>query len=175
MEAFLSLNIWLGGLIIFLMRLVSVSMDTLRFMLVIRGKRALAWVLGFIESTMYVLVIGSVLSNIDNIINVVAYAAGFATGNVIGMAIEKRLAIGFAHIKVVSKAKGTEIADALRESDYAVTEIAARGKDGMVSLLDINVRRKLIKNAEALILAADPEAFITVEDITPVRSGYWHP
>ena len=79
----------------------------------------------------------------------VAYAAGFATGNVIGMAIEKRLAIGFAHIKVVSKAKGTEIADALRESDYAVTEIAARGKDGMVSLLDINVRRKLIKNAEA--------------------------
>ena len=175
MEAFLSLNVWLGGLIIFLMRLVSVSMDTLRFMLVMRGKRALAWVLGFIESAMYILVIGSVLSNINNIVNVIAYAAGFATGNVIGMAIEKRLAIGFAHIKVVSKTHGTEIADALRGEDYAVTEIPARGKDGMVSLLDINVRRKLIKNAEALILEADPEAFITVEDITPIRSGYWHP
>lgn len=175
MNALLSINVWLGGLIIFFLRLISVTMDTLRFMLVMRGKRTYAWILGFIESTLYILVIGSVLSNIDNVFNVIGYAAGFATGNVIGMTIEKRLAIGFAHIKVVSKACGVKIASALRDADYAVTEIAAQGKDGSVSLLDINVRRKNVHSAEELILKSDPEAFITVEEITPVRSGYWHP
>jgi uncharacterized protein YebE (UPF0316 family) len=104
---------------------------------------------------------------------VVGYSAGFATGNVIGMAIEKRLAIGFSHIKIITKQHGDAVAEALRKMDYAVTEIPARGKDGSVSLCDLSVRRKDVPAIEKLALEVDPEAFITVEDITPLRSGYW--
>jgi len=173
-ELLLSIPLWLGALIIFVARVVSVTMDTLRFMLTMRGKRLYAWILGFVESVLFVLIIGSVLSNMDNIFNVIGYAAGFATGNVIGMTIEKRLAVGFAHIKVISQRKGREVAEALRQKDYAVTEIAARGMEGEVILLDINLRRKNIKDVEDLIKEVDPSAFITVEDVTPVRRGYWH-
>ncbi len=175
MEALLSsINPWLGALLIFAARVISVTMDTLRIMLTMRGKRGYAWILGFIESSLYILIIGSVIANIDNVMNVVGYAAGFATGNVIGMTIEKRLAIGYMHMKVISQQKGQEIAEKLRSADYAVTEIAAQGRDGTVSLLDINLKRKNVKEAEVLVMAVDPDAFITVEDITPRRRGYWH-
>jgi len=173
-ELLMSIPVWLGALLIFTARVVSVTMDTLRFMLTMRGKRLYAWILGFVESVLFVLIIGSVLSNMNNIFNVLAYAAGFATGNVIGMTIEKRLAVGFAHIKVISQNKGREVAEALRQKDYAVTEIAARGMEGEVILLDINLRRKNIKCVEDLIKEVDPSAFITVEDVTPIRRGYWH-
>ena len=65
------------------------------------------------------------------------------------------------------------VAEALRKMDYAVTEISARGKDGSVSLCDLSVRRKDVSEIEKLAQEVDPEAFITVEDITPLRSGYW--
>ena len=163
----------LTALLIFLVRVASISMDTLRFMLTIRGKQGIAWLLGFIESVLYVVTVGVVLKDLSNVLNVVGYAAGFATGNVVGMTIEKRLAIGFSHIKIITKQHGLAVADALRKMDYAVTEISARGKDGSVSLCDLSVRRKDVPAIEKLTLEVDPEAFITVEDITPLRSGYW--
>ncbi len=163
----------LTALLIFLVRVVSITMDTLRFMLTMRGKQGISWVLGFIESVLFVVTMGAVLNDLSNVLYVVGYSAGFATGNVIGMAIEKRLAIGFSHIKIITKQHGDAVAEALRKMDYAVTEIPARGKDGSVSLCDLSVRRKDVPAIEKLALEVDPEAFITVEDITPLRSGYW--
>ena len=163
----------LTALLIFLVRVASISMDTLRFMLTIRGKQGIAWMLGFIESVLYVVTVGVVLKDLSNVLNVVGYAAGFATGNVVGMTIEKRLAIGFSHLTIISKLNGSSLADALRKMDYAVTEIPACGKDGPVSFCDLSVRRKDVPAVEKLTLEVDPEAFITVEEITPLRSGYW--
>jgi len=148
-------------------------MDTLRFMLTMRGKQGISWVLGFIESVLFVVTMGAVLNDLSNVLYVVGYSAGFATGNVVGMTIEKRLAIGFSHIKIITKQHGEALAEALRKMDYAVTEIPAHGKDGSVSLCDMSVRRKDVPAIEKLALEVDPEAFITVEDITPLRSGYW--
>jgi len=163
----------LTTILIFLVRVASISMDTLRFMLTMRGKQGFAWVLGFIESVLFVVTVGAVLKDLTNVLYVVGYAAGFATGNVVGMAIEKRLAIGYSHVKIITKHQGSAVADTLRAMDYAVTEIAARGKDGPVSLCDLSVRRKDVPDIEKQTLEIDPEAFITVEDITPLRSGYW--
>ena len=56
---------------------------------------------------------------------------------------------------------------------YAVTEIAARGKDGMVTMLNCLVLRKNVDKARQLVNEIDPEAFITIEDVRPVRRGFW--
>lgn len=164
---------WLGALGIFFLRLISITLDTLRFLLTTRGKKFYSWFLGFFESILYVFIIGSVLQDLDNILNIIGYAAGFATGTVLGIEIEKRLAVGFAHLNIISRQRGQAVAEKLREANYAVTEIPARGRDGMVTLLDCSLRRKQIRDVESLVLSADPDAFITVEDITPVRRGYW--
>jgi uncharacterized protein YebE (UPF0316 family) len=90
-----------------------------------------------------------------------------------GMWIEERLAIGHVSITIVSSRLGVAIADYLREKGFAVTEIPARGKDGMVSLLSCSVLRKNVDDVRKLANEVDPEAFITAEDVRPVRRGFW--
>jgi len=173
MESFLSLQTWLTALMIFGLRVIDMTLDTLRILVVMRGQKKTAWILGFFQAAVFVVAIGSVLSNLDNPLNVIGYAAGFATGNVIGMFIEEKLAIGHTMISVVSSRRGTAIVEKLRENGYAVTEIAARGKDGMVTLLNVNVLRKNVGAVRQLVNDTDAEAFITAEDIRPIRRGFW--
>lgn len=161
-----------AGLIFFL-RVGDMTLDTLRVLVVMRGQKVIAWVLGFFQAAIFILAISSVLANVDNIVNVIAYAGGFATGNVIGMLIEDRLAIGFIHMRIVSSRRGSAIADRLREEGYAITEIPARGKDGMVTVLNASVRRRNVGRVRNIIQNVDPDAFITAEDVRPVRRGFW--
>ncbi len=173
MEIFLSPTAWLAALGIFAARVVNMALDTLRFMFTLRGKSWLAWVLGFLESILFVVVIGSVLTNLQNPLNVIGYAAGFATGNVVGMMIEKRLALGFTHFNIISRDHSAAVAQSLREAGYGVTEIPAKGGQGEFMLVDCSVRRKEAEQVEALALQVDPKAFITIEEVTPRRSGIW--
>ena len=173
MEIFLSPDAWLGAGLIFLLRVCDMTLDTLRVLVVMRGRKGIAWVLGFFQASIFVLAISSVLSNLDNPLNVIGYAAGFATGNVVGMLIEERLAIGHIHLNIVSSRLGSAIAEHLREQGYAVTEIPARGKDGMVSLLHVSVLRKNVDRVRKLVNEIDADAFITSEDVRPVRRGFW--
>ncbi len=173
MDVFLSPTAWLIALGIFAARAVNIALDTLRFMFTMRGKRTMSWVLGFFESVLFVVIIGQVLNNLSNPLNIIGYAAGFATGNVLGMEIEKRLAIGYTHFSIISRSHSTEIADALRNEGYGVTEIPARGRESNFMLVDCNVRRKQSDEVEALVLKIDPKAFITAEEVTPRRSGIW--
>jgi uncharacterized protein YebE (UPF0316 family) len=89
------------------------------------------------------------------------------------MWIEERLAIGHVSITIVSSRRGAAIADHLRAEGFAVTEIPARGKDGMVSLLTSSVLRKNVADVRNLVNEIDAEAFITAEDVRPVRRGFW--
>lgn len=173
MEIYLTPQAWLGAGLIFLLRVSDMTLDTLRVLMVMRGKKGIAWILGFFQSAIFILAISSVLTNLDNPLNVIGYAAGFATGNVIGMWIEERLAIGHVNITIVSSRRGAAIVEHLRDKGFAVTEIPARGKDGMVSLLSSSVRRKSVDDVRNLVNDIDPEAFITAEDVRPVRRGFW--
>src|SRR5512138_1376909 len=109
----LSSSAWLGALTIFALRITDMSLDTLRMLFVVRGRKGIAWVLGFVQSIIFVLAITSVLSHLDNPLNVVGYAAGFATGNVVGMWIEERLAIGHVKLSIVSQQLGAVLSKGL--------------------------------------------------------------
>ncbi len=173
MDIFTSPQAWLGAGLIFALRVSDMTLDTLRVLFVMRGRKEMAWVLGFFQAAIFVLAISSVLKNLDNPLNIIGYAAGFATGNVVGMLIEEKLAIGHLHMSIVSPSRGTAIAGHLREEGYAVTEIPARGKDGTVTMLNCSVLRKNLMKVRKLVNEIDPEAFITAEDVRPVRRGFW--
>lgn len=173
MDITFSIQALLGAGLIFLLRVSDMTLDTLRVLVVMRGKKGIAWVLGFFQASIFVLAISSVLSNLDNPLNVIGYAAGFATGNVVGMFIEERLAIGHTLISIVSSRRGSAIAERLRDEGYAVTEVPARGKDGAVSLLNVSVLRKNVERVRKIVNEVDPEAFITAEDVRPIRRGFW--
>ena len=122
---------------------------------------------------LFVVALGSVMSDLNNPIKLLAYAFGFATGNVIGMNIEKRLAFGFINMTIISTLRGQELAERLRSQGHAVTEIPARGKDGSVEILECSVQRKFASEVQKLVLESDPSAFITSRDIQRIWRGYW--
>lgn len=162
-----------SALLIFVLRVGDMSLDTLRMLFVMRGHKGLAWLSGFLQSLLFVIAFSSVLSNLDNPLNIVGYAAGFATGNVVGMLIEARLAIGYTHLRIISSRRGNMLAEKLREAGYAVTEIAGRGKDGTVNILSCSVQRKNADAVLQVVQQVDPEAFVTKEEVSAVRRGFW--
>jgi len=164
---------WLAGLTICVLRICDMTCDTLRMLFVVRGRKGIAWGLGFTQSIIFVVAITSVLSHMDNPLNVVGYAAGFATGNVVGMLIEERLAIGHVKISIVTQRLGAALSDGLRQAGFAVTEIPARGRDGMVSMLSVSVLRKDVPRVQAIVHEKDPESFVIAEDVRPLRRGFW--
>lgn len=163
---------WLP-LVIFLIRVTDMSLDTMRVLFVVRGRRLPAWLVGFVQSALWVLAVSSVLSHLDALLNLVGYAAGFATGSVVGLAIEEKLAIGHLHVRVISPQRGSAIAESLREVGHAVTELSGRGKDGTVSILTISVRRREIERVRREVLNVDPEAFMTLTDVRPMHRGFF--
>ena len=166
-------NIWVGTFVIFILRVLNMTLDTLRMLFMLRGKKTLSWIFGFFVSLIYVLLLTSILSNLNNALYIISYAAGFATGGVVGMWIEERMAIGFTHIQIISSRRGVALAQKLREGGFGVTEVPARGKDGMVSMLNLSVRRNQVADVEKIINECDAEAFVTSEDVRPMRRGFF--
>lgn len=173
MDAYISPEILMGAGLIFLLRVSDMSLDTMRVLFIMRGRRGVVWMLGFMQALIFIFAISIVLNDLDSVLKIIGYAAGFATGNVVGMLIEEKLAIGHIQISVISPRLGSAIAEKLRQEGYAVTEVAARGKDGMVALISCSVLRKNVGHIQKLINEIDPNAFVTAEDVRPVRRGFW--
>ncbi len=157
---------------IFILRTADLTLATLRVLAVVRGRRAFAWFTGFAQALLFVSAIAGVLANLDNLWNLVAYAAGFATGNVMGITLEAKLAPGHSLLRVISPRRGDTIAENLRHQGRGVTEVAGRGLDGTVNLLFIYVPRREVNRIKRDILQADPQAFVTVENVRELRGGW---
>jgi len=163
----------LMALLIFGLRLTDISFYTLRLMMMIRHRKALAFIFAFCQASVYVISLRLVFSDLGNWGKILGYAAGFATGLVVGMWIENRLAVGYTHLRIISSQRGTELAEHLREGGYAVTEIPAWGKDGAVTVLSCNVERRNAVAINGIVNQYDPAAFITSENMQRVQRGFW--
>ncbi|MCW5875908.1 MAG: DUF2179 domain-containing protein [Anaerolineales bacterium] len=173
MEFILTPESMLVALGIFLARTVNQTIDTLRFMMTIRGRKLIAWILGFTETVIFVVTLSAVFSNLNNILYIIAYSAGFATGNTLGILVEERLAVGHQQVRIVSPKRGAAIAKALRKEGYGVTEISARGRSGAVRLLEVGAPRRNVKRIHQIAKEVDDTAFISTEDIRPLWRGFW--
>jgi uncharacterized protein YebE (UPF0316 family) len=163
----------LSALLIFGLRLTDITFYTLRLMMMVRHRKVLMFVFAFCQASVYVISLQLVFSDLGNWGKILGYATGFATGLVVGMWIENRMAVGYTHLRIISSQRGTELADHLRESGYAVTEIPARGKDGAVSVLSCNVERRNAAVVNEIVCQYDPAAFITSENMQRVQRGFW--
>lgn len=163
-----------AGIFLFGLRIIDISLYTLRLMMVTRGRKGLAAVFAFFQSFVFVVAILAVIDNLDEPFVVFGYAAGFATGLVVGMTLESRLAIGYTHLRIISAGRGAEISEHLRQAGFAVTEVAARGRDGVVTLLNCNVLRRDTDEVTNLVSKIDPDSYISAESVRSVRRGFWH-
>lgn len=158
---------------IFFARVTDVSLDVFRLLLLTRGYSIVAAAIGFFEVSIFVLAIGTVIAGgFTDYLRVIAYAGGFATGNLVGARIEEKMAIGYVAIHVFPSRQCCEgLTDMLRERNYGVTRILGEGKSGPRDMLVVTVKRKDLPVILKLLEQAAPEAFFNVSDIRSIHGG----
>lgn len=158
-------------------RILDVSIGTIRIILVARGHRAAAPILGFFEVTIWLLAIGKVMDNMKSLSflealpSYLAYGTGFALGNYIGMLIEEKVAVGMVAVRVITQRKSTRLPEELRTLGYGVTVLEGMGAKGPVTILFAVLPRKLLGRVIELINVYNPKAFYSVETVRRYGGG----
>ena len=161
--------------LIFLARVCDVSIGTLRIIFVAKGKKNIAPILGFFEVLIWITAISRIMQNLDNYINYVFYAGGFATGNYVGMIIEERLAMGIQMIRVFTSEKAQDLVLSLNTKGYGATSVQAQGAKEKVHLIYTIVQRNEMEDVLDIINNFNPKAFYTIEDVRSANEGIFHP
>ncbi len=154
----------LGYLFIFVARVVDVSLATVRVLFIFRGRKVEAALIGFFEVMIFVTALAQVVSRLDNWFNILAYAAGFATGNLVGSLVEERLAFGHVATQVISRKYEHELREAIREAGFGLTVLSGEGRTGPRNILFVVSRRKELKRLSQLIDSIDSEAVVVMTD-----------
>lgn len=159
-------------LLIFLARIVDVTLGTLRFIYLSRGYKKVAPLLGFFEILVWLLAIRGVLVNLKNVACFFAYAGGFAMGNYVGMWIEEKLSIGMVLLRIVFSRNNDSFIEFLRKSDYGFTVVKGEGsREKRVRILFTVLKRKDLHDILTILEATNPQAFYTVENVKSVHEG----
>jgi uncharacterized protein YebE (UPF0316 family) len=136
MEWAVSTPIWLLCLVVFVLRVCDVSLGTVRTVAIVKGHITSSVVLGFFELMIWIMAISQVIARLhESWLLAFAYAGGFAAGNAVGILVERKLALGTSVVRILSGARGGEIARALRNQGHKVTTFAGEGVDGPVTLV----------------------------------------
>lgn len=152
-------------LLIFLARISDVSINTIRIIYVLGGRRWTATILGFFESLIWLMAIRQIFEHMDNWLCYVAYPAGFASGIFVGMIIEERIAYGKVIVRIITRREIAPLLKYLNEQKNRYTHVNAMGPDGHENLVFTVLQRE---NLEALLLTLKdilPSAFYTVEKV----------
>ncbi len=164
MEFLNDVPIWAMAIIIFMFRIIDVSLGTIRTITIIEGLAKLAVILGFFEILIWVLAISQVVTRLgESPLLALAYAGGFSTGNAVGLFIERRLAFGHSILRIISGYAGMEIADALRAEGQILTTFSGEGRDGPVTLIYMSLPRKTLKPMLSIARRIDPDLYYVIE------------
>ncbi len=158
-------------LAIFFARIIDVSLGTLRIVFLARGKRYIAPILGFFEVLIWILAISQIMRNLGNAASYIAYAAGFAAGNYIGLLIEEKLAIGLVAVRIFMVKHADDIVKKLHEAGYGVTKLCGEGSEGAVDIIYSIIQRKELVNIKKIIDGINPKAFFIVEEVRLNNEG----
>jgi uncharacterized protein YebE (UPF0316 family) len=156
-------------------RICDVSIGTVRIILVSRGERLLASFIGFVEVLIWIIVVSHIIKDIGGWVNYVAYAAGFAIGNYVGITLENRLAIGMVAMRVITNKPGDELIEHLKQEYHGVTSINARGVHGEAQLVFAVIKRKDIPYFLKIVKNYNPKAYVSVEDVRTLSATHLPP
>jgi uncharacterized protein YebE (UPF0316 family) len=151
--------------LIFIARVVDVSMGTLRVIFVSKGNKLLAPVLGFFEILIWLIAMRYILLNLSNVFCYLTYAGGFATGTFVGIYLEEKISIGKVLLRVVSRRDSSELLSVLKEKGYTATTSGARSPDGKVKIIYTVIQRKDLHRVVRVIKMHNKGAVYSISDI----------
>lgn len=158
-------------LLIFLARITDVSINTIRIIYVLGGRRLTATVLGFFESFIWLMAIRQIFEHLDNWMCYVAYPGGFAMGILVGMMIEERIAYGKVIVRIITRKDVTELIAFLNKNQFRYTKVNAEGPDGHENLVFTVLQREHLESLLSQMETILPTAFYTVEKVNRAAEG----
>lgn len=160
--------------LIFFARILDVGLTTIRTIFMIQGRKAIVMVIGFFEAIVYVVVLGKIVSDLDDPMKIVFYGLGFAAGNFVGLIIEERLALGELAVNVILKDSDNDsLIGEIRDNGFGVTVIEGQGKTMMRDYLIIIIKRKDFRRLKEIVAKYDDKAFIMTSSVDPITGGYF--
>lgn len=160
-------------LLIFLLRVLNNAVGTVRVVVMTSGNRVFGFALASLESLLFAYTAGTVLTDLDNVLNVVAYVIGFAVGGYVGLSIEQRYLNIYNIVDIIAdEATAHTIATQLRDAGHGVTEMHGEGARGHVLQLRIVAHHTDVKNVVEITRKIKPNCFITVEESRFIRGGW---
>lgn len=153
---------------IFVLRALDVGMATVRIVLLARGRKTTAALIGFFEALIWVLAVARVLSALDDPARMIAFAAGFAAGTYFGSIVEEWLAIGQSMVRIVTPANVTPIAPLLRAQGFGATVVNGDGMNGEVQVTFTVLPRKSLTKVLDMVKEITPDAYVTVDNTASI-------
>ena len=149
-------------------------MATTRIVLITKGERLKGSIIGLFESVIWVLLVSSVLKDINkDPMKILVYAVGFALGNYIGSMLEEKLGIGTTRIEIIVKEQyGIELVEKIRKHGFAVTILKGEGMHSNYDVMIAHVKRKKAKEFINIVKSYQENVVITVNEIKPIYGGY---
>ena len=160
-------------LLIFLARIVDVSLGTIRIIFISKGFKFLSPFIGFFEVLIWLIALNQIWHDMTNIFLYIAYAGGFAAGNYVGIWLEEKISIGISTVRIIIRKNQTQLIEELKKNNYPLTIIDAESgkeKEG-VKMIFLMVKRKELKNIFKIMKRVNPKAFFTVEDVRSIRKN----
>jgi len=151
--------------LIFIARILDVSLGTVRVIFISRGLKYLAPLVGFFEIMIWLLAIGQVMKNLNNVACFIAYGGGFAMGNFVGMCIAEKLSLGVVLIRILTSQDVSGLLDLFRTDNYRFTSIDGQGAFGPVKVIFTIVPRREVESVVNLVKKFNPQAFYSIEEI----------
>ncbi|MEA5051801.1 MAG: DUF5698 domain-containing protein [Oscillospiraceae bacterium] len=170
----MTLTVFLLCLKIFFCRILDVTFGTVRQVLTIKEKTALAALCGFVEVLIWYLVVREALSSDAGLYTAVAYAGGFATGTYIGGRIAHRFIRIKVTAQVVTSSRDDALVAAVRAAGFGVSVVNVNGSQygDEKYLLIIEMNGSRVKELKKLVHGIDAHAFIYVEESKHVFNGF---
>lgn len=159
-------------LFIFFARIIDVSLGTIRMILIIRGDKWTAAIIGFFEILVYTVALGMVVGALSEPLKLGVFCLGFALGVIVGSVIEDRLALGYRGVQVIIDRDHCHIVDELRTEGFPVTTWEAEGKAGHKIVLNMVLKRHLARLVTEKIYATEPDAFVVFMEPKHFQGGY---
>jgi len=158
-------------LLIFIARILDVSLGTMRILFITRGLKSLPALLGFFEVFIWMVVISSIMRSLHSPFYYVFYAAGFAAGNYVGISIEQRLRIGKVALRIITRENSDDLIEFFRNKGFGITVVDAHGSRGPVRIFYSIIERANLDSVLDQVKHFNPRAFYSVENVRTVSEG----
>ena len=156
-------------------KIVEITIQSLKTCMMVKGQRLKAAGLGFVECTIWGLVISTIIGTLgDNLFLLLFYCIGYATGLFLGSTLESKIALGTSNLELIANNESTEkITEYLRGRGMGYTVFEGHGsKDKMNMIFIVLPRRETPKTLREIRAVSNNKVFVVASEVSKYAGGY---